>query len=146
MSTETAWVGVYWERAVLDRARSAYVADLASDPDCPVSFERWLNRAVEQHAGRTPPQRAELAEISLEPDPRRKVSKGHRLELHVIEAMEDAIVADRQELGRALSRSGFVHEAVLAAAEDARRRFGRALPPAPARLPNRPVRPASARR
>jgi len=29
MSMETAWVGVYWERAVLDRARSAYVADLA---------------------------------------------------------------------------------------------------------------------
>jgi len=57
--------------------------------------------------------------------------------------MESAIVTDRQELGRVLSRSGFAHEAVLAAAGAARRRLGRDLPPAPARLPNRPVRPSA---
>jgi hypothetical protein len=41
-----------------------------------------------------------------------------------------------QGLGRMLSRSGLAHEVVLAAAEEARRRLGRELPPAPARLPN----------
>ena len=146
MSAETTWVGVYWERGVLDRSRSAYVADLYGDPDSPGSFEGWLNHAVERHARRTPEHRAELAGITIEPDPRRKVSKGYRVAQDVVAAMEEAIVADGQELGRLQSRSGFVHEAVLAAAEDARRRLGRDLPPAPARLPIRPVRPASTRR
>jgi hypothetical protein len=45
-----------------------------------------------------------------------------------------------QELGWMLSRSGFAHEVVLAAAEEAGRRLGRELPPAPARPSNRPVR------
>lgn len=145
MSAETTWVGVYWERGVLDRSRSAYVADLYGDPDSPGSFEGWLTRALEQHARRTPKQRAELADMTIQPDPRRKVSKGYRLAQNVVDAMEEAIVADGRELGRLHSRSGFVHEAVLAAAEDARQRLGRDLPPAPARLPIRPVRPSSTR-
>lgn len=141
VSAGRTWVGVYWERAVLDRARSAYVSDLYSDPDSPGSFEGWLKRALAQHARRTPQQRAELADITIEPDPRRKLSKGYRLAQDVVAAMEEAIVADGQELGRVHSRSGFVHEAVLAAAEDARRRLGHDMPPAPTRLPIRPVRP-----
>lgn len=143
MSTETTWVGVYWERAVLDLARSAYFADLYGEPDSPGSFEGWLNRALEQHAGRTPQQRAELAELAVDPDPRRKISRGYRVDPETFADLEKAIVADGQELGRVVSRSGFVHEAVLAAAEDSRRRLGRALPPAPERLPTRPVRPPS---
>lgn len=45
MSESTVWVGIYWERAVWDRARSAYVADLDSDPGSPGSFIGWLNCA-----------------------------------------------------------------------------------------------------
>ena len=138
-------MGVYWDRAVLDRSRSAYVADLYGDPDSPGSFEGWLNRALEQHARRSPKQRAQLADITIEPDPRRKVSKGYRLTKDVVAVMEVAIVADGQELGRLHSRSVFVREAVLAAADDARKRLGRDLPPPPARLPIRPVRPPSTR-
>ena len=145
MSETTVWVGIYWERAVWDRARSAYVADLDSDPDSPGSFIGWLNRALEQHAGGTPQQRAELAELTIERAAGRSFNKGHPLKQDVADAMEDAIVTDRQELGRVVARSGFVKEAVLAAAQNAHRRLGRELPPPPARLPNRPPRrtPAS---
>ena len=145
MSETTVWVGIYWERAVWDRARSAYVADLDSDQDSPGSFIGWLNRALEQHAARTPQQRSELAELTIERAAGRSFNKGHPLKQDVVDAMEDAIVTDRQELGRVVARSGFVKEAVLAAAQDARRRLGRELPPPPARLPNRPPRrtPAS---
>ena len=140
MSESTVWVGVYWERAVWDRARSAYVADLDSHPDGPGAFIGWLSRALEEHVARTPQQRAQIAELFIEPAVGKSFSKGHPLKKGVVDAMEEAIVTDRQELGRMVARSGFVKEAVLAAGEDARRRLGRALPPPPARLPNRPPR------
>jgi hypothetical protein len=67
-------------------------------------------------------------------------NKKHDLPASTIEAVEDAIVTDRQELGRVIARSTFSQEAVIAAADEARRRLGRELPPPPQKLSNRPPR------
>lgn len=132
-------LGVYWPRATWDLARSAYVADLDSDPDSPVVFTAWLARAIEQHAVRTSSARAKVASRMPQAKQGRGVSKGHRVGQATIEALEDAIVADRQH-GRLVSRSAFVLEAVHAAADAARARLARPLPPPPAKLSNRPPR------
>lgn len=147
MSDDKALVGIYWERAVWDRARSAYVADLDLDPDSPDAFVGWLDSAIERHSRRTPDGRAELAEATaIPPAPSSKsFSKSHPLRQATIDAMEDAIVDDRQQLGRMIGRSGFVREATLAAAAQTQRDLGRDLPPAPARLPNRPARRRTSR-
>jgi len=149
VSSETTMpVGIYWKPAVWDLARSAYVADLDTDPDSPDAFLGWLDRALERHARRTPAERAAIAEAPLPQSAgtRKSFNKAHPLRESTIGALEEAIVADRRELGRVVPRSGFAQEAVIAAAEEARGRFGRALPPPPAKLSNRPPRRMPARR
>jgi len=144
-SETTIPVGIYWKPGVWDLARSAYVADLDTDPESPGSFVGWLARALELHARRTPQQRAELA-VAGESHPalvsvtRKSFNKKHDLPASTMTALEDALVADRQELGRMLARSAFAQEAVIIAAEEARRRLGRELPPPPQKLSNRPPR------
>jgi hypothetical protein len=136
-------LGVYWPRESWELARSAYVADLDSDPDSPAVFVRWLVRAIEQHAARTPSERAGMGDRLAERPAGRGISRGHRVGQDVIDAIEQAIVEDRRELGRIVSRSRFVLEAVTAAADAARVRRGRPLPPSPRLLANRPPRPGS---
>ncbi|WP_278258265.1 hypothetical protein [Nocardioides convexus] len=46
-SQTTTPVGIYWKPGVWDLARSAYVADLDTDPDSPGSFVGWLAQALE---------------------------------------------------------------------------------------------------
>ena len=133
--------GTYWDRRTWELARSAYIADLDTDPDAPDAFIGWLQRALIDHAGLRPPRRAELtASIVQDPVPGRGFSKAFPLQVEVVEALEQAIIDDRRELGRVVSRAGFVREAVTHAAQRARQRLGRDLPPAPARLPTRPPR------
>ncbi|MFC5730895.1 MULTISPECIES: hypothetical protein [Nocardioides] len=144
-SQTTIPVGIYWNPRVWDLARSAYIADLDTDADSPGSFVGWIAQALELHARRSPQQRAELAAAgekrpALVSVTRKSFNKKHDLPAATIEAVEDALVADRQELGRMLARSAFAQEAVIAAAEDARRRLGRDLPPPPQKLSNRPLR------
>lgn len=133
--------GIYWKPTLWALARSAYVADLDTDPDCPDAFVAWIGRALEQHAARTPAQRAAVAE-----DPQLRnaagagVNRSHPLKVRTVELVEEAVVLDRLELGRVVSRSAFAAEAVIAAAKAARERLGRPLPPPPARLSNRPPR------
>ena len=137
-SQTTIPVGIYWKPGVWDLARSAYIADLDADADSPGSFVGWLAQALDQHARRSPQKRAELAAAgekhpALVSVTRKSFNKKHDLPASTIEAVEDALVADRQELGRMLARSVFAQEAVIAAAEEARRRLGRDLPPPPRR-------------
>lgn len=133
-----------------DLARSAYVVDLDTDPDSPGSFVGWLARVLLLHASRSPQQRVEFA-VAGDAHPalvsltRRSFNKKHDLPVSVIDAVENALVADRQALGRMLARSGFVQEAVLAAGEASRRQLGRDLPPPPHKLSNRPPRRQPAR-
>jgi hypothetical protein len=133
--------GTYWDRRTWDLARSAYIADLDTDPDAPDAFIGWLKCALVDYAGLGPLRRAELAaSIVLDPVAGRGFSKAFPLQVEVVEALEQAIIDDRRELGRVVSRAGFVREAVTDAAQRARQRLGRDLPPAPARLPTRPPR------
>ena len=138
-------VGIYWKPGVWDLARSAYIADLDTDADSPGSFVGWLTQALDLHARRSPQQRAELAaegekHPALVSVTRKSFNKKHDLPASTMETVEEALVADRQELGRMLARSAFAQEAVIAAAEDSRRRLGRELPPPPQKLSNRPPR------
>ncbi len=103
-SQTTIPVGIYWKPGVWDLARSAYVADLDTDADSPGSFVGWLAQALELHARRSPQQRADLAAAAerhpAQVSTRKSFNKKHDLPASTIEAVEDAIVADRQELGR----------------------------------------------
>lgn len=150
MTSQTAIpVGIYWKPGVWDLARSAYVADLDTDQESPAAFVGWLARALESHARRSPQQRADFA-AAAEQHPaqvstRKSFNKKLDLPASTIEAVEDAVVADRQELGRVVARSAFAQQAVVAAADEARRRLGRHLPPPPLKLSNRPPRRRSAR-
>jgi hypothetical protein len=149
-SQTTIPIGIYWKPGVWDLARSAYVADLDTDADSPGSFVAWLAQALEFHARRSPQHRSELAAArdkhsALVSVTRKGFSKKHDLPASTIEAVEDALVADRQELRRMPARSAFAQEAVIAAAAEARRRLGRDLPPPPQKLSNRPPRRRPAR-
>lgn len=139
-TTGAEQLGVYWTGESWDLARSAYVADLDSDPEGSDVFAHWLVRAIEQHAARTPAERALIGETVPERSAGRGTSRGHRVGQQAIDAVEHAIVDDRRELGRVVSRSRFVLEAVAAAAEAAGERLGRPLPPPPRQLANRPPR------
>ena len=138
-------LGVYWIHESWDVARSAYVADLDADPEGPVVFARWLVRAIEQHAARIPAERAVIGETLPERSSGRGTSRGHRVGQQAIDTIEQAIIDDRRELGRVVSRSRFVLEAVAAAALAARERLGRQLPPPPRQLASRPPRPTRRR-
>jgi hypothetical protein len=133
--------GTYWDRRTWDLARSAYIADLDTDADAPDAFIGWLQRALLDYAGLGPLRRAEVA-ASIVPDPvaNRGFSKAFPLQVEVVQALEQAIIDDRRELGRMVSRAGFVREAVTHAAQRAGQRLGCDLPPAPPRLPTRPPR------
>lgn len=143
--------GTYWDRDTWDLARSAYVADLDADPDSPDAFVGWLHRALDQHVQRGPEGRAALqipaSQRSGEGEPA-GLSRTYPLRAATIDALEEAIIEDRRVTRRMLSRSGFLREAVIAAAGQALDRLGpgASLPPAPQRLPNRPVRRASGRK
>lgn len=121
------------------------MADLDSDPESPAVFARWLVAAVEQHLARTPAERAAIGERLDEHTAGRGTSRAHRVGEEFIDAVEQAIITDRRELGRVVSRSRFVLESVTAAAAAARDRLGRPLPPPPRLLANRPPRPWSRR-
>ncbi len=107
-SQTTIPVGIYWKPGVWDLARSAYVADLDTDPDSPGAFVGWLAQALERHARRSRNsgptcrgRRSPPRQVST----RKSFSKKHDLPASTIEAVEDAIITDRQELGRAIGRS-----------------------------------------
>jgi hypothetical protein len=145
---ESIPTGIYWFRVSWERARSGYVADLDHDPDAPFGLLGWLHRAITEHAARTPAERAAVADRAAqlpgEPGGSTAAAGGFKrtlvLEAAVVDELEAAILTDRRKLGRVVSRSEFVRHAALAAADRSEQRLGRALPPAPLRLPNRPVR------
>jgi len=129
--------GIYWHRGVHDLARSAYVADLDAEPAGPEFFAEWLRRALEEHSALRPEERAARAADLPELAAGRGFNQMYPLPGDLLDQVEQAIVEDRKQLGKATSRSGFAREAVLVAVGEARRRRGRTLPPPPNQLQNR---------
>ncbi|QZN87089.1 hypothetical protein [Cellulomonas sp. C5510] len=134
--------GAWWDPEMWQRARAAYVFDLDHHPEAPAGFIGWLSWVLEAHAARGPQGRAALAV-----PPRAVIAataglnRHHALRAETRAAMEEAIIDDRQA-GRLMSRSSWIHEAVVVAVQDAEMRAGGALPPVPdgQRLPNRPAK------
>ena len=155
-SQTTIPVGIYWKPGVWDLARSAYIADIDTDADSPDSFVGWLAKVayrkhvrlarLEAAAGQAAAEwRARVAFPMLVTSSATGQGLGElRGELLARVPVAEP-VPDRQELGRMLARSAFAQEAVIAAAEEARRRLGRDLPPPPQKLSNRPPRRRPAR-
>ena len=142
MQESSSSIGLYWDPETWSTARAAYLSDLDRDPQCPDAYIGWLHRVIELHIERGPAGRDAAG---VEQPPRRRGGQGltrtYPLNDDLVERMDDAIIDDRRDPGRALGRSGFVHEAVTLGIAAARsRRNDDMLPPAPARLPTRPRR------
>ena len=138
----TTRAGIYFHPATFNDAKSAYLADLDNTgPDAADSIARWIAGALDVYAAGTPQERAQIAE-SLPAEARGEGSgftRSFELPDDTIAARDLAITEDRRN-GRTSSRSSFATEAIRHAIEQARARNGGVLPPAPDRLPNKPVR------
>lgn len=136
----TARLGLYLRQATLEGAKSAYVADLDTLTNPPTSFARWIATALDTHAGRTPADRAKLAEAHPDPEEgKRGVNRAFILPVDTIATMERTTGIDRRA-GRMQSVSQLAAEALRIAIEEAKVRNGGSLPIAPKRLPNKPTR------
>ena len=136
----TARLGLYLRQGTLEGAKSAYVADLDTLTDPPSSFARWIAGALNVHIGRTPADRAQLAEVHPDPEEgNRGVNRAFILPVHTIARMEETTGIDRRA-GRMQSVSQLAAEALRIAIHEARERNGGTLPVAPKRLPNKPTR------
>lgn len=133
----TARLSVYWRGATLEDARRAYMADIDTQPEGPTSFARWIDRAVAEHARLSTGDRADVAAALGEQPQEDARPRSFEVQAATVTSMRTAIAADRAPGIPAQTRSDFVADAVRQATNDARRRWGKELPPAPARLPNR---------
>ncbi len=131
-------VGLYFQPATFEAAKSAYIIDLDTVPDAADSFARWIGNAIAAHTRLAPAARADLAAGHPTAEPGGGFTRSFFLPTHTIDAMNQAIIDDRQA-HRVVSRSQFSSEAVHAAIAAARARNGGVLPPPPARLPNKPT-------
>lgn len=138
---EVQRLGTYWRRTTFTAAKSAYLADLDTQPHSPGSFAGWIDRALRDHAALTAEQRQTLTRSLGPEDQDAGVSRSFLLPTATVRAVEAAIVADRTETGTITTRTAFVSHAARAATTAAQRRYpGDTLPAAPTRLPNRPPR------
>lgn len=141
-TASTTRTGIYFHPATFNDAKSAYLADLDTvGPDAADSIARWIAGALDQFAAGTTADRAQIAE-GLPEEVRAEGSgftRSFELPDATIAARDAAIATDRRG-GRTSSRSSFATEAIRHAIEQARARNGGVLPPAPDRLPNKPVR------
>lgn len=134
----TSKMAIYLHRSTFDDAKSAYLVDLDL-PDAEGSIARWISAAIERWAELTPAERRHRAgEL---PEERREgsgLSRTFDIGDNAIEATKQAMLDDRAQARVYESRSQFVTDAIRVAIEQSRDRVG-TLPPAPARLPNRPL-------
>jgi hypothetical protein len=128
--------GIYLQAATFAAARSAYIADFESVAESPVTFGGWLAGVLDRHARRSPRSRAALADQVPAETVGGGVNRAFILPAATVQAMHEAIAADRRA-GNIASRSQFASVAIRSAIEDSRGRAGGELPPAPARLPNK---------
>lgn len=135
---ETVRLGVYLTPGEFTAAKAAYLAawQLGGEAD---TFARWIAGALDEHAARTPGQRAEGAHPKERAETRTGASRSFSVPTDSATRMREAITAD-QAAGRWLSDSAWMGEAIAAAVEQTRAANGGTLPTPPPRLPNRLVR------
>lgn len=133
-------MGIYFHPEIFEQARSAYLVDFDALPDAPDSFARWIAHALDTHAGRSAQKRrAIVGALPEEAAAGAGFSRSFEVPAVTIADMNTAISTDRRA-GRVTSRSQFAAEAIRDGIEAAKIRAGGVLPPAPARLPNKPVK------
>lgn len=128
--------GIYLQAATFAAARSAYIADFENVAGSPDTFGGWLAGVLDRHARLSPRSRAALADRLPAETVGGGVNRAFILPAATVQAMHEAIAADRRA-GSIASRSQFASVAIRSAIEDSRSRAGGELPPVPARLPNK---------
>lgn len=130
---ERVVIGVSLTGAVYDLAKSGFLADLDHAADPADRLRTWFDRAIAEHARRTPAKRTSLL-AKADPAEDSRGRRPRRLDLLVrtVAAMDEAI--GTEPASSRPTRSEFITGAVRVAADQARRRAGGTLPEAPARL------------
>ena len=128
-------LGLYFQRAEFDAAKAAYLSDWQHGGEAD-TFPRWITAVLEEHADRTPTQRAQLARTQ-ERAQTRGIARSFEINADTLRRVKESIVAD-QDAGRWSSTNAWAGDAIAAAVARARSR-GR-LPTPPARLPHRLTR------
>ncbi len=134
----TARLGIYLTPAEFDAAKAAYLADWTNGGTAD-TFARWIASAIDEHAARTPRQRAAGAEPRGRAEERTGSTRSFSVPVDTVARMRAAITAD-QHAGRWPSDSAWCGEAIAQAVSMARTQNGGTLPTPPPRLPNRLVR------
>ncbi len=135
-ASSTQRVGIYLTREEFDDARAAYLADWTAGGEAD-TFARWVAQVLEEHAARSPQERAHVARPTEEG--RGGSTRSVAIPTDTIGRMRAAIAEDQRH-GRWPTDSGWCGDALAAAAARARAANGGTLPVPPARLPNRLVR------
>lgn len=136
-TSDSARIGIYFHPEQFDIAKAGYLADWTAGGQAD-TFARWIAGALDEHANRTPQQRAQVAEPQ-ERSTGRGDTRSFKIPADTVARMRRSITED-QGAGRWPSDSAWCGEAITAAAEQARQRAGGVLPTPPARLPNRLAR------
>lgn len=134
----TLLLGIYMRPELYADAKAAFIADFDHRPEPEDAFQRWVSRAIREHATKTPAKRAAAA---AQADEYTGEGAGRSWTVPIFtddsDLMDEAITEDRRT-GTALhDRSPFAVDALRVAVAEARHRAGGALPEPPARLPRK---------
>lgn len=135
--TDMTRIGMYFRPGQFDIAKAAYLADWQAGGEAN-TFARWIAGALQEHAHRTPQQRADLAQTQ-ERGPSSGNSRSFRVPTETTVTVRRSVIED-QAANRWTSESAWCNDAITTAAEQARQRAGGELPTPPARLPNKLIR------
>lgn len=135
-TAERGRLAVHLPQAEFQAAKGAYLADWRAGGQAD-TFARWVANAGDDHARRTPAERAQFVRDTSPGGS--KITRSFTVPADVLQRIRAAIAADQDE-DRWLSESAWGREAIGAAVSAARAREGGVLPTPPPRLPNRLVR------
>lgn len=135
---DTDRLGIYLTPTEFDDARAAYLADWSNGGEAD-TFARWIAAALNDHAARTPSQRADRGGLRGRSEERTGSTRSFNIPTVTMKLMRAAITAD-QQAGRWPSDSAWAAEAIAIAVDGARQGNGGKLPTPPERLPNRLAR------
>ncbi len=115
----------WWHPQTWAQAHDTYDADRRTRRQPPRSFIEWIHEAIEQHAAQGAAARARLR-VPARPEASEEegLRRSHPLRQHTRQLLDQARVDDR-ELGREVSQSAWIYEAVALAIRDSERRARR---------------------